>query len=145
MMYQIVFLIINSIGGFFVIDKLFWIIGIAINILTGFFMYKSRKEDKIIGMLLFTSVLLAFFSYIKQFNPNYFYILMNSSALFISLYSMIEKKIFSIVSWGLNGFALGYMVSQLKDLKFGIIIGVVVALIGIKDTFSKKAKDILNP
>ncbi|BBE31628.1 hypothetical protein OSSY52_17690 [Tepiditoga spiralis] len=145
MMYQIVFLIINSIGGFFVVNKLFWIIGIGVNILTGLLVYKNKIEEKTIGMFLFTSILISFFGFFRGFDMNYFYALMNVSSLLITFFKLLNKKVFSLLSWTLNGIALGYFLAQARDQKTGIIIGLIIIALGVKDTYSKKAKDILNP
>jgi len=67
--------------------------------------------------------------------------LINLSAFLAVLYTAFNKKILIILSWMLNGFSLGYIIAALRNLNLGIVFGIIIFLIGLRDVFLPKKFD----
>jgi len=133
--------VISATLGFFLVDTLFWTFSLIILGIILYISWKKRLYSKLGTFILLVGILFAFFGYLNNFNPSYFYLLINLSAFFAVLYSAFNKKILLILSWGLNGFSLGYIIASLRNLNLGIIFGIIIFLIGLRDAFLPKKFD----
>ncbi|HOO74009.1 MAG: hypothetical protein H7A31_02300 [Thermotogae bacterium] len=137
MIYTIIAAALNAALGFMYYEKIyFFVIGIlAIAVISMTFVKKDY--DKLTTIILSTGLLLSFITHYKNMDFPLFLIFINISAVFSSFYFIKNKKIFSFISWIFNGFSLGYLLWNVKSPVWGIIIGVLIVLLGMKDFFRK--------
>lgn len=140
MAYLISSLLINYVFGFFLVDNLIWIISLIVPTIMIIFAFKTKKENKMANIFLIISALFSGVAFIQNFNPSYFFILMNLSALFSYIYSILPKKIIIFLAWLLNSFSIGYLITELRNLNLGIIFGIVIFVIGFREILSKSIK-----
>ncbi|UYO99934.1 hypothetical protein OF820_12910 [Oceanotoga sp. DSM 15011] len=138
MAYTLISVLANLIIGFFLTNIYYWLPSVLIGSLVLLMAYKFDIKDKMINMLLFVSVMFSFFGYIQSVDVSMFFLLMNISALIYSISIKIEKRFILIISWGLNAYGMGSLVASLRNDNIGIIIGVIIFIIGIRDLFSTK-------
>jgi hypothetical protein len=43
-----------------------------------------------------------------------------------------------LISWILNALSFGYLISSLRNITLGIIFGVIIFFLGLKDVYTKK-------
>lgn len=135
MIYNLIALLLNFVLGFLMIsDKLFWAIGIIPLIGVLGMTLKFKKFSKLTIMVLLVAIFFGLIGIVQGFTPHYFYIIMNFSALFAILFESLKKVFFAVISWGLNAFAIGYLVTELReDMTMGIIIGIIIFIISFRD------------
>ncbi|KUK83494.1 MULTISPECIES: hypothetical protein [Petrotoga] len=145
MAFTLISVFINSTIGFFLVDMLYWIFSLVILGIIMYISWRKNMYSKLGNFILLVGILFSFFGYLNNFDPSYFYLLINLSAFFAVLYTAFNKKILIILSWLLNGFSLGYIIASLRNLNLGIIFGIIIFLIGLRDAFlPKKFDDHLN-
>lgn len=138
MAYLIASLLINYIAGFIFINLNFWYFMLIIPILMIFLSLKTKKESNITNIFLIISALFTAIGFIQDFDPTYFYLIMNFSAFLSYLNAIMSKKILLFVSWLMNSFGIGYLIAELRTLNLGIIFGVIIFAIGFREIISKK-------
>lgn len=141
MAYVIASLLINYVVGFIFVDLNIWYLSLIIPAIMIFMVLKYKKESKITNMFLIISVLFSGVGFVQDFNPTYFYLLMNISAFFAYLNSVISKKIFIFIAWALNSFSIGYLITELRNINLGIIFGIIIFVIGFREILSRSIKD----
>ncbi len=141
MAYVIASLLINYVVGFIFVDLNIWYPSLIIPSVIIFMVLKYKKESKITNMFLIISALFSGVGFIQDFNPTYFYLLMNISAFFSYLNAVISKKIFIFFAWGLNSFSIGYLITELRNINLGIIFGIIIFVIGFREILSKSIKE----
>jgi hypothetical protein len=114
---------------------------LAIPIIMIFLAIKTKKENKITNIFLIISALFTAVGFMQDFDPTYFYLIMNLSALLSYLNSILNKKILIFISWLMNSFAIGYLISELRNLNLGIIFGIIIFAIGFREIISKSIKE----
>jgi hypothetical protein len=141
MAYLVASLLINYVAGFIFINLNYWYFMLAIPIIMIFLAIKTKKENKITNIFLIISALFTAVGFMQDFDPTYFYLIMNLSALLSYLNSILNKKILIFISWLMNSFAIGYLISELRNLNLGIIFGIIIFAIGFREIISKSIKE----
>jgi hypothetical protein len=141
MAYLVTSLLINYVAGFIFINLSYWYFMLAIPIIMIFLALKTKKESKITNIFLIISALFTTVGFMQNFDPTYFYLIMNLSALLSYLNSILNKKLLIFVSWLMNSFAIGYLISELRNLNLGIIFGIIIFAIGFREIISKSIKE----
>ena len=141
MAFTLISVFINATIGLFLVDMLYWIFSLIILGIVLYISWKKSTYSKLSNFILLVGVLFSFFGYLNNFDPSYFYLLINLSAFLAVLYTAFNKKILIILSWMLNGFSLGYIIASLRNLNLGIVFGIIIFLIGLRDVFLPKKFD----
>ncbi|MGY4687520.1 hypothetical protein [Petrotoga halophila] len=141
MAFTLISVFINATIGLFLVDMLYWIFSLIILGIVLYISWKKSTYSKLGNFILLVGVLFSFFGYLNNFDPSYFYLLINLSAFLAVLYTAFNKKILIILSWMLNGFSLGYIIAALRNLNLGIVFGIIIFLIGLRDVFLPKKFD----
>lgn len=141
MAFTLISVFINVTIGLFLVDMLYWIFSLIILGIILYISWKKSTYSKLGNFILLVGVLFSFFGYLNNFDPSYFYLLINLSAFLAVLYTAFNKKILIILSWMLNGFSLGYIIAALRNLNLGIVFGIIIFLIGLRDVFLPKKFD----
>ncbi|PNR99239.1 hypothetical protein X927_06140 [Petrotoga mexicana DSM 14811] len=141
MAFTLISVFINVTIGLFLVDMLYWIFSLIILGIVLYISWKKSTYSKLGNFILLVGVLFSFFGYLNNFDPSYFYLLINLSAFLAVLYTAFNKKILIILSWMLNGFSLGYIIAALRNLNLGIVFGIIIFLIGLRDVFLPKKFD----
>ncbi|PNR99001.1 hypothetical protein X928_08435 [Petrotoga miotherma DSM 10691] len=141
MAFTLISVFINATIGFFLVDMLLWILSLLILSIILYISWKKSMYSKLGNFILLVGILFSLFGYLNNFDPSYFYLLINLSAFFAVLYTAFNKKILIILSWMLNGFSLGYIIASLRNLNLGIVFGIIIFLIGLRDVFLPKKFD----
>lgn len=141
MAYLVASLLINYVAGFIFINLNYWYFMLAIPIIMIFLAIKTKKESKITNIFLIISGLFTAVGFMQDFDPTYFYLIMNLSALLSYLNSILNKKFLIFISWLMNSFAIGYLISELRNLNLGIIFGIIIFAIGFREIISKSIKE----
>jgi hypothetical protein len=136
----LIFSFVNIVVGYFFVELSYWVMSMIFLVLMLLLCYKKKHYNKLSNVLLLISIIFSFFSYLNDFIPSIFYVLMNFSAVFASLKSLYNNNLFLLISWILNAFSFGYLITNLRNLTLGVIFGVLIFLLGIKDVFTKKIR-----
>jgi hypothetical protein len=141
MAYLIASLLINYISGFIFINLNYWYFLLIIPIVMIFLLFKTKKESKITNMFLIISALFTAVGFMQNFDPTYFYLIMNLSAFLSYLNEIVQKKFLLFATWLMNSFAIGYLIAELRNLNLGIIFGIIIFAIGFREIISKSIKE----
>lgn len=134
MIFNFVAIAINAIFGLLLIGfSIFWGLSLIPLIIIGIISYKTKSYNKLGIMVIFVAILFSFMAIIQKFDPHLFFIAMNFSAALAFLFQIHKNILWIILSWIVNGFSIMYLVTNLRDLTLGIIIGIVIIIIGVKD------------
>lgn len=136
MAFTIISIFVSASLGFFLVDLVYWLISCIIFGIITYLTFKRKTFNKLSNFIILVGIMFAFFGYINAFDPKYFYLIINISAFFAFIYEVFKRKIWIALSWLLNAFSLGYLIASLRTLNLGIIFGIIILIIGLKDVFS---------
>ena len=134
----LIFCFVNIVIGYFFVNLSYWIFSTVFLVLMLIFCYIKKHYNKLSNVLLLISIIFSFFSYLNSFNPSIFYVSMNFSAIFATLKSLYGIDIFLLISWILNALSFGYLISSLRNITLGIIFGVIIFFLGLKEVYTRK-------
>ncbi|WP_146738345.1 hypothetical protein [Petrotoga sp. 9PW.55.5.1] len=138
MSFTLISVFASAVVGFFLVNSIAWVLSLVVLSLILFVSWKRNISSKLANFVLIVGILFSFFGSINSFDPSYFYIFINLAALFATFYEAFNKKLLIILSWALNAFSLGYIIAALRDINLGIIFGIIIFLIGLRDVFASK-------